>query len=400
MGFDEEGDEERPRTDPPLPPEDRLWRHPSELAGGTPPPAAWPTPTPPAAARGTRAVGALAAAGLAGALVAVGVMWFTRPTRVVVEEAKPAAARTTPAAMFTPAAVPSEAIAKDLAPALVQVEASRDGTWTSGTGLRLDAKGTIVVATPVVDGASSVMVTDRDGTRVRALPGGADQATGITVLLVSGSSAADGSPVAAAPVDATAGEPVAVISAAAVSPAGDAEQRVLTASISTVGMRATVDPIVLHDAVQLDRSVPDDATGGLVVDAEGRLVGIVLAGSGAEDLAVVVPADDAMAAARGLRDDGQVRRAWLGVRAIDLSPSAAELMGVKGGAQLTMVQAGSPAAAAGLQKGDVITSVDDHPIGDASDLVVELRRWSPGERVELRWQRGTTPDRAEITLGG
>lgn len=397
MAFDEPGDEERPGANPPLPPEDRLWRHPSEVANGTPVPAAWPAPAAPTRNRGARTVAALAGAGLAGALVAVGVMWFTRPTRVVVEEGTPASVRAMTTVAFAPAGVPSAALAKRIAPSLVHIEASHDDTWTAGTGIRLDRAGTVAVATTVVDGASSVMVTDGDGDRVRATVGGSDAATGITILTVKGTA---GSAIAVRSVEAEAGQPVAVIGASSVSPDGATEQRVVTASVSAVGLRATVDPVVLHDAVQLDRAVPDDATGGLVVDARGDLVGIVLAGSGAEELAVVVPAEDAMAAARSLRDDGEVRRAWLGVRAVDLSPAAAELMSVKGGAQLTSVQAGSPAAAAGLRKGDVVTGVDDQPVGDASDLVVALREWKPGEQVVVEWHRGTEQGETDVTLGG
>ncbi len=397
MAFDEEGDEERHRANPPLPPEDRLWRHPSELVAGAPAPAAWQVPRTPQDQRNSKAVAALASAGLAGALVAVGVMWFARPTRVVVEEAKPATARAMTTAVFAPAGLPSEALAKRLAPSLVHIEASHDDAWTSGTGIRLDAEGTIAVATPVVEGADTVMVTDQDGDRVPATVGGTDPATGITVVTVQGFR---GTIVPTRSVAAAAGQPVAVIGAASVSADGQTEQRVVTASVSAVGLRTTVHPIVLHDAVQLDRAVPRDATGGIVVDAEGRLVGIVLAGSGSEDLAVVVPADAAMAAARGLRDDGEVRRGWLGVRAVDLSPSAASLMDVKGGAQLTAVEAGSPAAAAGLRKGDVITGVGGRPVGDASDLVVALRAWQPGARVVVEWHRGLASEEAEVVLGG
>ncbi|MGN6694307.1 MAG: S1C family serine protease [Aquihabitans sp.] len=399
MAFDDPGDEERPETTPPLPPEDRLWRHPSELAGGIPAPAAWSPTSTPQPHRGSRVVVAMASAGLAGALVAVGVMWFARPTRVVVEQGEPVAAKTTATAVFASAGVPSEALATRLAPSLVQIEAEHGDTWSAGTGIRLDDDGTIAVATPLVDGATTVMVTGHEGDRVRAKTAGADAATGITVLVVT-DKGQGGTAVAARAVDAKAGQPVAVISAASIASDGTTQQRVVTASVSATGQRTAVKPLLLHDAVQLDRAVPDDATGGVVVDAQGRLVGIVLDGSGAEDLAVVVPADDAMAAARGLRDEGAVRRAWLGVRAVDLGPTAAELMEVKGGAQLTMVQDGSPAAAAGLRKGDVITGVDGHPIGDASDLVVALRQWKPGEQVEVAYQRGTRPADVEITLGG
>ena len=397
MVFDGDGDEEDPMPHPPLPPEDRLWRHPSELGGGTPAPAAWATPPPSHEGRGPNALLALGAACLAGAVVAVGVMWFTRPTKVVVEDAKRFTTRSVPTAVFTASGVPSQALAERLAPALVRVEASRDDAWTAATGVRLDDAGTIVVASPAVDGATAVMVTDQQGDRVRADVGASDPATGVTILTVA---SRGGSVAPTRSIDPAAGQAVAVIGAASVAPDGRTQQRVVTAAVSAVGLRTTVDPLVLHDAVQLDRAVPADATGGIVVDGKGRLVGIVVSGSGTEDLAVVVPAADAMAAARGLRDDGEVRRAWLGVRAIDLAPSAAALLDVKGGAQLTAVEAGSPAAGAGLRKGDVITSVDGQAIGDASDLVVALRAWEPGERVVVGWRRGADAGRTEVVLGG
>jgi S1-C subfamily serine protease len=177
--------------------------------------------------------------------------------------------------------------------------------------------------------------------------GASDPATGVTILTVT---TRGGSVAPTRSIDPSAGQAVAVIGAASVAPDGRTQQRVVTAAVSAVGLRTTVEPLVLHDAVQLDRAVPADATGGLVVDGKGRLVGIVVTGSGSEDLAVVVPAADAISAARGLRDDGEVRRAWLGVRAIDLTPSAAALLDVKGGAQLTAGEAGSPAAGAGRRR--------------------------------------------------
>jgi S1-C subfamily serine protease len=341
-------------------------------------------------------VAALAGAGLAGALVAAGVMWFARPTRVVEEPPTEAARAVTSASFAAAPSLPAQDLAERMATSLVQVDASHGGSWTSGTGIRLDADGTIAVATPVVDGAVEVMVTGHDGARLRATTGGADAATGITVLSVS---EGGGAVFDADPATAAAGEPVTVIGAGVPSEAG-AAPLVWTAAISATDVRATVAPFVLHDAVQLDRAVPPGATGGLVVDAAGDLVGIVLAGSGAEDLAVVVPAADAIAAARGLRDDGAVRRAWLGVRAVDLSPSAAQLMGVEGGAQLTSVQAGSPASAVGMRKGDVIVGVDDRGVRDASDLVVALRDRKPGEEVVVRWHRGAASGETGVTLGG
>lgn len=396
MVFEEEGDDDGPRADPPLPPEDRLWRHPSELADGTPPPGAWPALTPRPAPRRSLAFAALAGACLAGAAMAVGVMWLARPTRVVVEPADPIAARSITTATFG-ATVPSEELAGRLAPSLVLVESSRADQWSAGTGVVFASDGSIAVATALTVGADLVMVTDHDGKRVRATPAGTDPSTGITILTVGGE---DATPIEASSGVARAGQPVAVIGARAVGSDGVTDQRVVTASVSAVGLRTDVDPIVIHDAVQLDRSIPADALGGLVVDADGRLLGMVLDASGTEDLAVAVPADEALAAAKDLRADGEVRRAWLGVRATDLSPAAASMLSVKGGALLTAVDAGSPAETAGLRTGDVIIGVDGRTVTDASDLVVALRAWAPGEEVQVEWRRGEDPVRAAVTLGG
>ena len=396
MGFQEEGDEEEPRTDPPLPPEDRLWRHPSEVAGGTPLPAAWPLPKPAPAPSRTLVVGAMVSAALAGAMVAMGLMWITRPTRVVVREV-PMAAKPATTAVFTPSGVPSQSLAKRLAPSLVLVQAAKGDQWTDGTGVRIDGQGNLAVSSSLVDGADDVAVTGSDGTRFAAIVVGSDPATGIATVRIDDEG---GTPLDAASIAPEAGEPIAVIGAAAVSADGSTQQRVVTASVSAVGVRTTVGELVLHDAFQLDRAAPDEAAGGLVVDARGHIVGIVLDGSGTEELAIAVPAKEALAAARGMRDDGAVRRAWLGVRAVDLSPRGAQMLEVPGGALLNEVEAGSPAATAGMAAGDVVTSVDGHAIGDASDLVVALRTWTPGERVTVTWHRGVDTKTAEVTLGG
>lgn len=396
MAFDDDPHPERPGGSEPLHPDDRLWRHPSELGGGIPAPAAWAVPAP-AAPRRAMAAAALASACLTGAVVAVGVMWVAGPTRTVDVPTRAAASQPVTTAVYSAAAVPSATLAHRLAPSLVHVSAAREGAWVQGTGVWLDAKGTVAVATAIVASSTDITVTDRRGVRTPALLTGTDAATGISVLKVTGST---GRPVATTEATVRAGEPVAVIGAAQPSAVGTATQRVVAASVSAVDVRAAAEPVVLHDALQLDRALPGDALGGVAVDAEGTPVGIVLAGSGSDHLAVLVPAREALAAARDLRDHGKVRRAWLGVRAVDLDPGRARMMGRTTGARLTEIDAGSPAASAGLHRDDVITEVDGRPIDGASDLVMSLRRWRPGEQVVVTWQRGTDTTSAPVTLGG
>ncbi|HEX2577586.1 MAG TPA: PDZ domain-containing protein, partial [Aquihabitans sp.] len=168
----------------------------------------------------------------------------------------------------------------------------------------------------------------------------------------------------------------------------------------SLGRRATVGDHVVHDAIQLDRPVPADAHGGALVDADGALLGLVVGNSTERELGTVVPADDAVDCALALRDHGTVRRAWLGVRAVDLDPDEATLLGVPGGARITEVTLGSPAAAAGVRVGDVVRAVDQHVVDDASDLVNDLADREPGEAVDLHVQRDGQQLGLPITLGG
>src|SRR3954470_1731501 len=273
MTPDRDPDDERPGTDPPLPPEDRLWRHPSEIGAGGSPPAAWvPPPSgagPQAVGRRTVAAGALAGACLAGALVAVGAMWVTRPTRVVERGIPITTAKATPTASLTFTAVPSERIATDLGPSLPVVRAQHDdGAWTGGTGVWLDDKGTVLTASPLVAEAGLVLVTGTDGISRRAKVRGTDQVTGVTVLTVSRTS---GTPISARSTKVRAGEPVVIVGAPGAA-AGDRSTAATTATalVRVASMRSTIGALVVHDALQLDRAVPADAVGGVLVDAGGR----------------------------------------------------------------------------------------------------------------------------------
>ena len=401
MAPDHDPDDERLGPDDPLPPEDRLWRHPSELAAGIGPPAAWFTGAPAVAPAGPSrrgmAVGALAGACLAGAVVAVGAMWIARPTRVEKGAVPMSTVRSVTTAALTFSPVPTERLAAAFGPSLPAVRVLHAGQWATGSGMWLDDHGTVLTATALIDGATEVLVTGKDGIARRATIAGIDSATGITALTVERTS---GTPMTADVAPPRAGEPVAIVGATGVV-TGDhaAAATTATAVVRVASMRSSVDGTVLHDTVQLDRTVPPDAVGGVLVDSDGRIVGINL-GQATDGLGVVSPATDALAAGRSLRDHGTVPRAVLGVRATDLDPAAIAMLKVTGGAKLTEVTPGSPAASAGLEVGDVITKVDGHQVDDPSDLVLALRRLQPGDRVEVAVRHGDQTIPHQVTLGG
>lgn len=394
MAPDDEPDDRPPGAGGPLPPEDRLWRHPSELAGEARGVGGGASTAPARGGRGL-AVAALASAALAGAVVAVGFMWVTRPTRTVVHEADTAAGRPETSASFVTTTVPSDALARRYAPSLARVEVERDGAWIGGTGVWIDDAGALAVAAPLVAGAGRIVVRDDEGRAVDAVELASDPDTGIAVVEAG---AARGVPVDAETADLRAG--VAVSTVGAPGPGSDDATWVLPATVSAADGRSGSDPWVWHGVAELDRSVDAEGTGCVVVDAAGRLLGLVLGNDDGDQLAVVVPADDALAVARELRDTGEVQRAWLGVQATDLAPDEAVRLEVRGGAVITEVTDGSPAQTAGLQAGDVVTAVGEAPVDDASDLVVALRAQHPGDVAEVAVRRDDREVAAEVTLGG
>ena len=393
MPFDDDPDGERPRPDRLLPPDDRLWRHPSELG-----PRALTAPPEPGGR--TPALTALAGACLVGAVVAVGAMWWARPTRVV-ERQEPVAVRTTLAnqvASFTANTVPTERLAAQLAPSLAVLRVQRAGTWITATAVWVDDHGTLAASAATVAGATALMVQGTDGVSRPARLAGTDPATGVAALVVDRTS---GEPVTVASRATRAGEAAAVVGAragVASDPAGSAT--VAGVIVRSAGQRASVGDLVLHDAIQLDRAVPDDAVGGGLVTADGSLLGLVVGNASDTDLAAVTPGAAVLDAAADLRAHGVVRRAWLGVRAVDLDPAAASQLELPGGARITRVSPGSPAEEAGLAVDDVVVAVGGTEIDDASDLVLVLRRHEPGEAITVRYRRGAATAACEATLAG
>jgi putative serine protease PepD len=389
MPFDDDPDGERPRPDRLLPPDDRLWRHPSELG-----PRALPVSPEPASR--APALTALAGACLVGAVVAAGAMWWARPARVA-ELGAPRSEPTTvanQAASFTASTAPTEALAAELAPSLAVLRIQRDGTWITASAVWIDDQGTLAASADVVAGATALLVEGTDGRPNAARVAGTDPATGVAALVTDRTV---GEPVTVADRAIRTGEAVAVVGA----PEGDGENATVAGVIvRSASQRASIGDLVLHDAIQLDRPVPADAIGGGLVTAEGALIGLVVGNETETDLGTATPGAAVVDAAADLRSHGVVRRAWLGVRAIDLDPVAATLMAVGGGARITRISPGSPAAAAGLAVDDVVVAVDRTDIEDASDLVLALRGHRPGEAITVHYRRGSSAATCEAVLAG
>jgi len=138
--------------------------------------------------------------------------------------------------------------------------------------------------------------------------------------------------------------------------------------------------------IQTDAAINPGNSGGPLVNLEGEAVGISAAvSSEAEGIGFAVPVNVARAVLAQLRDQGRVRRGYLGIQLHELDPDLARMIGLgePRGALVVDVVEGEPAAMAGLRRWDVITAVSGESIEDGDTLVRKISELRPGTEVKL-----------------
>lgn len=382
MEPDEDGHDADPPVAPLLPPDDRLWRHPSELSPATARKAPAPTPRVAVVAALTSAVSVLLTLGVA---AAVGPL---RP--VAVEQ------------IVSPAGVPAVSLPTDVAavterlrPAIVQVEVDGvDGT-ARGSGVLFRSDGMVLTSHSLVAGARSLRALLHDGRTLPATTVGVDPDTGIAVVDVEG----DELPTAA--LGSITGVRIGQAAVTIGTPAGHAGGPVVSVGVvSAMGQQVESHGNWLVDVIQTDAAMTKGCAGGAVADLTGAVIGIATeAGGASPDVAYAIPIDVARVVASQLIETGRVTRGWLGVDGEDVHPVRARQLGVDGGAVVKKVREGSPAAGAGLAPADVIVALDEERVGSMSALVVALRSRKPGDTVVLGVARGIERLTIHVTLG-
>lgn len=157
--------------------------------------------------------------------------------------------------------------------------------------------------------------------------------------------------------------------------------------------------------IQTDAAINSGNSGGALVDAKGRLIGINTAifsqTGGNIGIGFAIPSKLARTVILELIENGKVRRGYLGVEITDLNKDMAEAFGLKEakGALVQMVQPDAPAARAGLQRGDVILEIDGVTIDSVADLRLKVASIRPGTEVEITILRGGDMEDISMTLG-
>lgn len=383
-------DEPHPRL---LPPDDRLWRHPSEVAGhGAPRSTAGQS-------RHRLPVWFVATtAGVVGAFLTLGVMAATgnlhRILRVPVVE------QVTPPGNSVPA-TGTAVLARQLQPAVVHLEVQTGGSGTArGAGVMFRSDGHLLTNNHVVANATKVVVIAADGTRALARVVAADEWSDLAVVKIEGDNLAMPVAVMGSAAGLVAAQEVIAIGGLGGSTGGGPAVDVGT--IGALGQEVVrEDGISLLDMIRTDMPVPADASGGALFDRSGALVGILTAltpaGATGAQSGYATPIDWARRVADELLATGRVARVWMGIEGDSLPADMAATLGVPGGVLVEDLREGSPALSA-VAPDDIITAVDDKPVDSMRALRVELRYHRPGDVITLRLVHNTAVRMAKVTL--
>jgi putative serine protease PepD len=270
----------------------------------------------------------------------------------------------------------------------------QSGSTATGTGFVVDGKGHIVTAAHVVDGASAVSVKFQDGTTRAAEVLGTDNATDVAVLSVDPSGLTLHPLTLGSSASLSIGDEVAAI--------GDpfTYDRSLSTGVVS-GLDRTISApngFTVAHAIQTDAALNPGNSGGPVLDASGRVIGIVdqIATNGSSQtssgVGFAVPIDLVRSELSKLETGQTVRHAYLGVSTSDLGSGST-------GALIQSVSSSGPAASAGLRSGDVVTRIGSAAIKGTNDLVAAVAAHAPGDRVQVTVKRGSSTRTVTVTLG-
>jgi len=256
-----------------------------------------------------------------------------------------------------------------------------------GSGFFVDSQGRLLTNHHVIEGGASFDVTLWDGRRFAATLVAADPQTDLAMLRLADE---DFKPPLPAPCVARLGNSDKLRVGQWVVAIGSpySLQRTVTAGIiSALGRHIpTSESQRYNNLIQTDASINPGNSGGPLVDLQGFVIGVNAAvrvqGQG---LGFAIPVN----LVRKIRDDfvavGRVRRSWLGITFDPMTNALARGLKLPRpyGVIVKEVAAGSPAADATLQAGDVILSVDGHAIENHSQLIEQVQETPVGERVTM-----------------
>ncbi len=268
---------------------------------------------------------------------------------------------------------------------------------SQGTGFIISQDGYVLTNHHVVEGADTVRIRLADRREFTANVVGSDEQSDVALLKIAATGLPTlriGSSDAIKP-----GQWVVAIG----SPFGF-DHSVTAGIVSAVGRSNPYSGQRYVPFIQTDVAINRGNSGGPLMDTRGQVVGInsqIFSNSGGYmGVSFAIPIDIAMNAVNQLKATGKVTRGQLGVQIQPMSRDAAKALGLPdtNGALVARVEAGSPAEQAGVQRQDVIRSVNGRPIYDSADLPPIIGAMAPGTKVRMEVLRDGKPRTLTATL--
>ncbi len=274
--------------------------------------------------------------------------------------------------------------------------APRDEGRAAGSGVVVDPRGYILTNNHVVENATEIEVRLSDGRRFKAALVGRDGRTDLAVLKIENPAG----PLPVADLGDSDRLRVGQWAIAIGNPFG--LDRTVTVGIISATGRTHVGVAAYEAFIQTDASINPGNSGGPLLNLDGRVVGINTAiVSSGQGIGFAIPINLARDIMTQLIARGKVVRGWLGVAIQDLSPELAAGFGVKedAGVLVADVMKDGPAAAAGLQPGDVIVEFGGVAIKDVPDLQKRVAAVEPGRVAPVTVMREKRTVTLSVKIG-
>jgi serine protease Do len=264
-----------------------------------------------------------------------------------------------------------------------------------GSGFLISSDGYAVTNNHVVENASTVEVATDDGKTYTAKVIGTDKRTDLALVKLDGENFPF---VKFAETPPRIGDWVLAVG----NPFG-LGGTVTAGIVSARGRDIGAGPY--DDFLQIDAPVNKGNSGGPTFNAQGSVIGVNTAiyspSGGSVGIAFAIPSETVQTVVAQLKDKGEVTRGWIGVQIQPVTKEIAETLGLKKaeGAIVAEPQKNSPAMKAGIEAGDVITTVDAKPVENARDLARKIAGMPPNTTVQLGIVRDGSERTVSVTLG-
>lgn len=270
----------------------------------------------------------------------------------------------------------------------------------AGSGFVITEDGYILTNYHVIDGANSIKVTFSDGKEYTATYVGGEEANDIAVIKVEATGLTP--VVIGSSSDMLVGEQVTTIG----NPLGELTFSETTGIISALDRTITMSDGNKMNMIQTDCAINSGNSGGALFNLYGEVIGITNAkyssssssSASIDNIGFAIPINHVLPIMKSIIEKGYISKPYVGVSVSDVNQQT-QLYGIPAGAAVQAVSDDSPAAKAGLQAGDVITSVNGTEITGSSDLVNLVSEAAIGDRLTMTVYRQGSTIELTVTVG-